>query len=220
MVSLKNRFNVLIDSRMTNIRISKRINLKTVFLEYQFIKMQKLLLFFSVILLFSSCKKDTWTTESIKIDITSEEQKLVRTARTIIDDAYFGTLITVDANGQPKSRVMEPFSPDNDFIIWLATNPKSRKVSEIKANSTTTIHYFNKNNMEYVSLMGNAFLVNDETIKAQKFKDGWDKFYPNKKAAYLLIKFIPHTLELVSANNQYPGDSITWKPHQIKLRNN
>ena len=218
MVSLKNRFNVLIDSGMTNIRISKGINLKTVFLEYQLITMQKLLLFFSLILLFSSCKKDTQITESTIIDLTSEEQKIVTTARAIIDEAYFGTLITINSKGQPKSRVMEPFSPDDDLIIWLATNPRSRKATEIKANSTATLNYFNKTKMEYVSLMGNAFLENDETLKAEKFKDGWDKFYPNKKENYLLIKFIPNTLELVSASNQYPGDSVTWTPHQVILR--
>ena len=218
MVSLKNRFNVLIDSGMTNIRISKGINLKTVFLEYQLITMQKLLLFFSLILLFSSCKKDTQITESTIIDLTSEEQKIITTARAIIDEAYFGTLITINSKGQPKSRVMEPFSPDDDLIIWLATNPRSRKATEIKANSTATLNYFNKTKMEYVSLMGNAFLENDETLKAEKFKDGWDKFYPNKKEDYLLIKFIPNTLELVSASNQYPGDSVTWTPHHVILR--
>lgn len=180
--------------------------------------MQRILLFFSVILVLSSCKKEAQNSENILIDFNSEDKKAITIAKTIINDAYFGTLITIGTNGQPKSRVMEPFAPDKDFIIWLATNPKSRKVSEIKANSTTTLNYFNKNTMEYVSLMGNAFLVNDETIKAQKFKEGWDKFYPNKKAAYLLIKFVPHTLELVSTANEYPGDSITWKPYQVNLR--
>ena len=82
---------------MTNIRISKGINLKTVFLEYQLITMQKLLLFFSLILLFSSCKKDTQITESTIIDLTSEEQKIITTARAIIDEAYFGTLITINS---------------------------------------------------------------------------------------------------------------------------
>lgn len=180
--------------------------------------MQKTVLFFSLILLLNSCKRDNWIAESLIIDFTSEEQKIIATAKVIIDDSYFGTLITIAQNGQPKARVMEPFAPDNDFIIWMATNPKSRKASELRANSTTTLHYFNKNKMEYVSLMGNAFLVDDETIKTQKFKDGWDKFYPNKKEDYLLIKFIPHTLELVSVGSNYPGDSITWKPHQVTLR--
>ena len=203
---------------MTNIRISYRINLKIVFLEYQLIKMQKLFLFFSTLLLLSSCSKQVPLSEKVRDDFTSDEKKAILVAKTILDDAYFGTFITLDKNGQPKSRIMEPFAPDNDFIIWMATNPKSRKASEIKANSTATLNYFNKNTTEYVSLMGNAYLVNDEEIKSQKFKDGWDKFYPNKKEDYLLIKFIPNSLELVSVNNQYPGDSITWKPTQITLR--
>jgi len=175
-------------------------------------------LFAMSIFTFLSCTNVSSIQQEIRDDFTQEEQKIINLSKEIIKETYFATLITVDKNGQPRARVMEPFEPDKNFIIWLATNPKSRKVAQLKNNSKTTLHYFDKNNLGYASLMGNAFLVNDEVIKSQKFKDGWDKFYKNQKEDYLLIKFIPKTLELISVTNQYNGDSLTWKPHQIRLR--
>ena len=173
-----------------------------------------ILLFFSLL----SCTINEPIPTEIRDDFTQEEQEIIRLSKKIIKEAYFSTLITVDKNGQPRARVMEPFEPDKNFIIWLATNPKSRKVKQLKNNSRATLHYFDKNNLGYVSLMGNAFLINDQVIKSQKFKDGWDKFYKNQKEDYLLIKFIPKTLELISIPNEFTGDSLTWKPHKVQLR--
>lgn len=170
------------------------------------------------IVLFFSCDDVTVVSEKIRTDFNQEEQKIIKTSKKIIKETYFATVITVDNTGQPRARVMEPFEPTENFIIWLATNPKSRKVSQIKQNNAMTLHYFDKANLGYVSLMGTAFLVDDETIKASKFKDGWDKFYKNQKEDYLLIKFVPKTLELISIPNNFTGDEVTWKPHQVELR--
>jgi general stress protein 26 len=170
------------------------------------------------IIIFFSCDKKENITEKIRQNFSVEEQKIIDVSKQIIKNAYFSTLITVDKKGHPRARVMEPFAPDKNFIIWLATNPKSRKVTQIQNNATATLHYYDKTNFGYVSLYGKAFLVNDETIKAHKFKKGWDKFYKNQKEAYLLIKFVPENLELISIPNKYIGDAMTWKPHQVILR--
>ncbi len=154
----------------------------------------------------------------LRKDFTLEEQKIIHLAKDIIQETYFGTFITMDSEGQPRARVMEPFAPDEAFIIWLATNPRSRKVKQLKANPKATLHYFDKKNLGYVSLMGKAILVNDHATKAAKWKEGWENFYPNKDKDYLLIKFIPETLELISIPNQFTGDSVTWKPHLVHLR--
>ena len=175
-------------------------------------------LFTIFLMIFLSCTVKEHEQEKIRNNFTNEEQRIIAISKKTIKETYFGTLITLDKNGQPRARVMEPFEPDENLIIWLATNPRSRKVTQLKNNSTATLHYFNKSNLSYVSLMGNAYLVNDETIKLQKFKDGWDKFYKNQKEDYLLIKFIPKTLELISTSTKFSGDSITWKPHQVQLR--
>ena len=174
--------------------------------------------YFFTFFLFISCTSKDLLPESFRDDFTTEEQKIIRLSREIIKDTYFGTLITIDKEGQPRARVMEPFTPDDNFVIWLATNPRSRKVAQVKKNALATLHYYDKAKFSYVSLMGKAFLVNNDSIKATKFKEGWDAFYKNQKEDYLLIKFIPKTLELISIPNKFTGDSLTWKPHKVLLR--
>jgi len=178
----------------------------------------KYLFLFLIFIWSCSTQQESAILSTLKKDFTEEEQKTINLSKEIIDNTYFGTFITIDSDGQPRARVMEPFAPDDDFIIWLATNPKSRKVTQIKANPKVTLHYFDKKKLGYISLMGQAFLVNDKAIKESKWKDGWENFYPNKDKDYLLIKFIPKTLELISIPNKFTGDAVTWKPHQVILR--
>ena len=161
--------------------------------------------------------KDEVVRKKLRSNFTTEEIAIIETSNEIIDSAYYCTLISIDKNGQPRARVMEPFKPDDNYEIWLATNPKSRKVQQIKNNSKSTVNYFNKDELSYVSLMGNAFIVNDEAIKSQKWKEGWEQHYKNKKEAYILIRFVPESLELVSYKKGYTGDKITWAPDLVKL---
>ncbi len=167
--------------------------------------------------LFFSCNSNEVALE-YRTDFTPSEQEIIAQSKKIIEDCYFATCISVDREGQPRARIMEPFSPDPDFTIWMATNPKSRKVGQIEHNAKTTLHYFDKKTLSYVSLYGRAYIVNDSLTKANKWKDGWEKFYKNRDKAYLLIQFIPNTLEMISITRGYTGDAQTWQPHQVILR--
>lgn len=106
---------------------------------------------------------------------------------------------------------MDPFKPDKDFVVWLATNPNSRKVKEIKKNETVTLYYQDGEN-GYVSLYGKATLVNDQFEKDKHWKDDWSAYYPNRKEAYLLIKIVPTKLEVISYKRGINGDAKTWQP--------
>ena len=163
-------------------------------------------------------KKDEVVSKKLRSNFTTEEIAILEISNEIIDSAYYCTLISIDRNGQPRARIMEPFKPDDNYEIWLATNPKSRKVQQLKNNPKSTVNYFNKTELSYVSLMGNAFIVNDEAIKSQKWKEGWEQHYKNKKEAYILIRFVPESLEIVSYKKGYTGDKITWAPDLVKLR--
>ncbi len=170
-----------------------------------------------IVLLFTSCSNDKKDVV-FRTNYSDNEQKIMHEADSIIKSAYFTTLITLDNKNQPRARVVEPFSPEKNYIIWMATNPNSRKVKQLQNNPTATLHYFNKSKLAYVSLMGKAYLVNDDSIKKVKWKNGWEKFYPDKKKDYLLIKFIPKTMELISITDGFIGDKKTWKPHQVILQ--
>lgn len=179
--------------------------------------MKHVIIVFTLFILIS-CNSESSINDKFRVDFTSEEKNIISLSKEMVSNCYYGTLITIDSKGQPKARVMEPFSPDENMEIWLATNPKSRKVNEIKNNSKATVHYFDKNNMGYVSFYGNAYIVNDEKVKSTKWKKGWERFYKNQKEDYMLIHFIPQSLELISISKGFTGDKKNWKPHQVLLR--
>ncbi len=146
--------------------------------------------------------------------------KLMKAAREIMTGARYCALITLDDEGLPRARTMDPFAPDEDFTIWFGTNSKSRKVDQIRREPRVTIYYFDAGISGYVVIRGIAELVNDLKRKEVYWKDEWGAFYPNYPDNYLLIKVLPVWMEVISTQHGIFGDSITWEPPVIKFKNN
>lgn len=130
-------------------------------------------------------------------------------ARELINRVGKCALITLDESGHPQVRTMDPFEPEQNFTIWLATNPKSRKVIQIENNPAVTLYYKDGDN-GYVSIYGTAELINDRAAKDQHWKQEWEEFYPDREEGYLLIKVKPLRLEIIDYASGIRGDSITW----------
>ncbi len=167
-------------------------------------------LFFLVLILLVGCKQNLQT----KTPKLIKEQTTLA-AREIINGSGKCALITLDDKGLPQVRTMDPFEPESDFTIWLATNPKSRKVNQIKNNPNVTLYYSDKNDNGYVSIYGIAELVNDQMEKDKRWKADWDDFYPNRTDGYLLIKVRPFRMEFINYKAGHAGDSITWQPEIV-----
>ena len=150
-------------------------------------------------------------------NFTPQEQHIMQAARGIISRAYFGTLITIDQNGNAKARLMEPFAPEKHFVIYLATNPKSRKVQEIQQNHQATLHYVDAPRTGYVSLYGSIDIVTNDSLKKAHWKNGWERFYPNKSDGYMLLKFIPDYLEVISIRDSLTGNANNWQPARVEF---
>jgi len=175
-----------------------------------------ILLLFTGILI-TACSYQSANTKPRRSDFSPQEQKILQSARKIIDSAYFGTFITIDKNGDAKARVMEPFAPDKNFTIYLATNPRSRKVQEVEQHPQATLHYFDRQNIGYVSLYGKANVVKNDSLKNALWKAGWERFYNNRDKDYMLIEFVPEYLELISIPDGFTGDKKTWMPSKVSF---
>ncbi len=150
---------------------------------------------------------------------TPQEQHIMQAARGIISRAYFGSLITIDKDGNAKARLMEPFAPEKNFVIYLATNPKSRKVQEIQKHQQATLHYIDEPRTGYVSLYGKINIVTNDSIKKAHWKNGWERFYPNKSDGYMLLKFTPDYLEVISIRDSLTGNKENWQPARVDFLN-
>ena len=138
--------------------------------------------------------------------------KLVKAAREIMAAAGSCALITLDEEGRPRARVMDPFNPESDLTVWFGTNTKSRKVSQIKNDPRVTLYYLDSDASGYVMVHGFAQIVDDQKEKEKRWKDEWQAFYPNYPQGYLLIKVSPEWMEVISYTRGIVGDPVTWQP--------
>ncbi len=119
-------------------------------------------------------------------------------ARMIVDSSNSRVLVTVDETGSPRARTMSPFTPEENWIIWLGTFPTSRKVKQIKNNPNVVVFYYDSKTLSYVNISGTAQLVNDPHLKAKYWKEGWERFYPDRDEDYILVEVTPERLEVCS----------------------
>ncbi|MEJ2595929.1 MAG: pyridoxamine 5'-phosphate oxidase family protein [bacterium] len=143
---------------------------------------------------------------------------LISAAREIMNKAGTCTLITLDAEGLPDARVMDPFYPEEDLTVWFGTNPRSRKVNQITQNPNVTLFYFDRETAGYVVIHGIARLVNDPDEKKNRWKEAWEDFYPDRDEDYLLIQVSPEWMEILSEAKGITGDPVTWQVPVVNFK--
>lgn len=146
--------------------------------------------------------------------------EIIAAARAVAGNARHATFITLDRSGHPQARVVDPFAPDDDLTIWVATNPLSRKAADVAADPRVTLLYFDPASESYLTVIGTARLVRDPVEKAKRWKQEWAGFYKNGNRGddYLLIRVEPSRLEVVSAAFGLTNDPVTWRPVILDLR--
>jgi general stress protein 26 len=146
-----------------------------------------------------------------------QRESVLAAAREIMSLQKYCALITVDAAGQPHARTMNPFPPEADMSVWMATNSRCRKVREIQDCARVTLYYADHDHASgYVVLTGRAVLVDDVSEKLKRKRDYWEGAFPDWKYL-LLIKVIPEKLEVLNYARSMLNDEITWQTPAIEL---
>lgn len=150
---------------------------------------------------------------------TPERSKIITAAKDIMLKARYCALVTIGDDGYAQARVVDPLAPEEDLTIWIATNPVTRKVGQIRKNPRVTLFYFDSVGLGYVTVLGKAELIDLPSEKAKHWKEDWTPFYKNKNrgADYLLIRVRPRRLEVISFAHGLTGDPKTWRPAAIDL---
>ena len=133
--------------------------------------------------------------------------------------ARYCTLITIGADGQPQARIVDPLIAESDGSIWIATNPLTRKVGEIKRDSRVTLMFFNASANEYVTVHARAAIITDASRKAAHWKAEWQPFYKERTAGadFMLFEVKPFRLEVSSPRHKLNNDPKTWRPVVLDL---
>lgn len=93
----------------------------------------------------------TYTTREAGVEKIAELVKDIRTAM----------LMTLDAQGFPKERQMGTSSAPFDGSLWFFTDKDLHKVHEIRANRRVSVAYSSPSSESYLSLTGEAEVVDD-----------------------------------------------------------
>lgn len=145
-------------------------------------------------------------------------ERILSVARDIIKAARFCTLVTLGEKGQPQARIVDPVEPDAAFAVYFATNPKSRKVAQIRKDARVTLLYFDAARAAYVTLVGKAAEVTGAD-KATHRKTDWNEFFAaDRPNSYVLYRVIPIRAEVVSAKDGLIGDPTTWRPEIVEFK--
>ncbi len=144
--------------------------------------------------------------------------RVLEVARQIMVAARYCTLVTLGEGHQPQARIMDPLAPGASLTVYVATNPRSRKVAEIRRDARVTLLYFDAARPAYVTLIGRAVEAG-EAEKRSHHKDEWQTFFPRDKPdSYTLYRIAPSRVEVVSAPDGLSGDPATWRPVIIDLK--
>jgi len=147
-----------------------------------------------------------------------EYDSIIAAAREIIGSQTYCALITIDSSGYPQARTMNPFPPERDMTIWIATNSRSRKVNEIRNNPNVCLYYSNHAQATgYVSIRGKAVLVDDMNEKLIRKREYWNQSFPDWQYL-ILIKVIPEKMEVINYKRGFVNDPITFKAPSIELK--
>jgi len=149
----------------------------------------------------------------------THRDSVIAAAREIMGMQKYCALITVDSLGRPHARTMNPFPPEEDMTVWIATNSRSRKVAEIRRNPVVCLYYADHNQAAgCVAITGRAVLVDDQAEKMKRKREYWTQAFPDWK--YLvLIKVVPETMDVLNYRRGLLNDPETWKTPSIDFRN-
>ena len=144
-----------------------------------------------------------------------DSAKVLAAAREIIGQQTYCALITLDASGLPQIRTMNPFPPDEEMVVWMATNTRSRKVEEIRKDPRVSLYYADHvKPTGYVAITGKAVLVDDMQEVLKRKRAYWDTSFPGLKNL-VLIKVIPERIDVINYKQGLTGDPVTWRTTSI-----
>jgi general stress protein 26 len=146
-----------------------------------------------------------------------ERERAQVAAFEVMQAARFATLVTLGGDGHPQGRIVDPLVA-GDRTIWVATNPLSRKVGEIRRDPRVTLVFFNAGANEYVTVRGRARAVTDARTRAVRWKPEWEPFYKARHEGkdFMLLEVVPLRYEISSARLGLANDPLTWKPVVIE----
>ncbi len=142
---------------------------------------------------------------------------LIAAAREIMAAQTYCALATLDEDGRPQIRTMNPFPPEEDMTVYMATNTETRKARHIRHDPRVMLYYGNHGSaVGYVAIAGRAVLVQDRAEIMKRKRAYWDQAFPDFNKL-VLIKVVPEHMDVLNYSKRTKVDPVTWRTPGVDL---
>ncbi|MEM9990802.1 MAG: pyridoxamine 5'-phosphate oxidase family protein [Bacteroidota bacterium] len=116
--------------------------------------------------------------------------------RELIEELKVAMLVT-ERDGELRSRPMHTTEVEEDGTVYFFTSNDSGKVEEIEEDRFVNLAYSNPDKQNYLSISGNASIVNSERKIAELWNPVLKAWYPDglETPKLRLIKVVPNRAE-------------------------
>jgi len=144
----------------------------------------------------------------------------LKTIRKMMKKSKYCFLITNSNRDWPSARMVQQIVDFDKLEIWLGTNPRLRKVKEIKDNPNVTITFGSERENANLVVYGKVTLESDLRERVKHWIGSWKLFFPNgpRGADFISIRIKPHEIELMNFKRYLVPEPFGLNP--IKLINN
>lgn len=97
----------------------------------------------------------------------------LRKLNELVKDIHIAMLTSIRGDGMPHSRPMATQAAESDGELWFFTGRSTQKFSEIEANPNVNLSYADAEHNRYVSVSGEAELVDNRA----KAKELWNPLF-------------------------------------------
>jgi len=149
---------------------------------------------------------------------TADRAAVIAAAREIMAAQTYCALITLDQDGRPAVRTMNPFPPEEDMTVYVATNTRSRKVEHIRRDPRVALYYADhKNAIGFVQISGHAELISDMAEIQKRKRAYWDQAFEPGLKNLVLIKVVPERIDVLNYKAGLNNDPLTWRTPSAEL---
>ena len=154
-----------------------------------------------------------------ELRIAAETERVTAALEQVLAKDPNGALVTIDSEGRPRVRTVAVHVTRKPLRFWVATRPTTRKLDQIRSNPNTALYFSVDDEESYASVMGQAFVHDDEDTKRRvrwQSDDVIAELYPRFPADYVLIELVPSWIEVGGQGATY--DDSSWRPEALLPR--
>lgn len=113
------------------------------------------------------------------MDQTTSKADGIQKVAQLIHGIRFAMLTTSGPDGGLYSRPMTTQDMEFDGDIWFFTSKETTAVSDVQRNPQVNVAYANPSKNDWVSVSGEAALVEDEAKKRELWNDAMKAWFPD-----------------------------------------